>query len=315
MLNVFQPRNPGKTDMSVQSPESSPQILIVGCGYTGLRAARFWLQAGYSVAAITRSVARAAELQQQGLQTIVADLADNSPAPQLPACPIVVWSAGYDRSSGCTRRQLWIHGLEKLLRSLPDCPQPRRLILTSTTGVYGDAGGSTVDECTPPQPVQEGGVVCLEAERLLQAWCRQHDHTAVILRLAGIYGPHRLLRRLQDLRDQRPIPASPDEWLNLIHVDDIVTALDHCALSDNPPPVMNLAAAETATRQTYYQTLAELAGTPAPVFQPTAESSTRGSSGNRRVISTVRPARNLLFQYENCRSGLIQALAADAEHH
>jgi nucleoside-diphosphate-sugar epimerase len=301
--------------MSTPLPGAPPQILIVGCGYTGLRAARFWLQAGYSVAAITRSTARAAELQQQGLQTIVTDLAADSPVPQLPDCPIIVWSAGYDRSSGCTRRQLWIHGLEKLLRSLPDRGQPRRVLLTSTTGVYGDASGSTVDESTPPQPVQEGGIVCLEAEQLLQSWCQQHNHTAVILRLAGIYGPHRLLRRLQDLRDQRPIPASPDEWLNLIHVDDIVTALDHCAFSSNPPAVMNLAAAETATRRTYYQTLAELAGTPAPVFQPTAESSTRGSSGNRRVSSLVRPVRRLTFQYENCRSGLIQALAADAELH
>lgn len=299
--------------MSAQSPGPAPQILIVGCGYTGLRAARFWLQAGYSVAAITRSAARAAELQQQGLQTIVADLATDTPVPQLPAASLVVWSAGFDRSSGCTRRQLWINGLEKLLGNLPDCPLPRRLILTSTTGVYGDAGGSTVDEGTPPQPVQEGGIVCLEAEQLLQSWCRQHHHAAVILRLAGIYGPHRLLRRLQDLNEQRPIPACPDEWLNLIHVDDIVTALNHCAFSDDPPPVMNVAAAETATRQTYYQTLAELAGTPAPVFQPTADAATRGSSGNRRVISTVRPARNLKFQYENCRSGLLQALAADSE--
>lgn len=301
--------------MSIQPSAATPQILIVGCGYTGLRAARFWLHAGYSVAAITRSAARAAELQQQGLQTIVADLATDSENLQLPDCPIVVWSAGYDRSSGCTRRQLWINGLEKLLRSLPDNPQPRRLILTSTTGVYGDAGGSTVDECTPPQPVQEGGIVCLEAEHLLQAWCSQHRQTAVILRLAGIYGPHRLLRRLQDLREQRPIPACPDEWLNLIHVNDIVTALDHCAFSDNPPAVMNLAAAETATRQTYYQTLAELAGTPAPVFQPAADSSTRGSSGNRRVVSNVRLARGLTLQYENCRSGLLQALAAETEHH
>ncbi|MGV2337282.1 MAG UNVERIFIED_CONTAM: hypothetical protein LVR18_25395 [Planctomycetaceae bacterium] len=106
--------------------------------------------------------------------TIVADLATDTANLQLPDCPVVVWSAGYDRSSGCTRRQLWINGLEKLLRSLPDNPQPRRLILTSTTGVYGDACGSTVDECTPPQPVQEGGIVCLEAEHLLQAWCSQH---------------------------------------------------------------------------------------------------------------------------------------------
>jgi nucleoside-diphosphate-sugar epimerase len=301
--------------MSHTPHQQHPRILIAGCGYTGLRAARAWLRRGLTVTAITRSTTRAHTLQQHGLQTLVADLADNSTLPALPDAQIVVWSAGYDRNSSSSRRQLWIDGLRKLLHKLPDSPHPRRLILTSTTSVYGDAAGSSVDESTTPQPVQEGGLVCLEAEQLLNQYCLQSGNTPIILRLAGIYGPGRLLRRLQDLHEQRPIPADPDDWLNLIHVDDIVSTLLYIASCTSPPTLMNLAASETATRRTYYQTLAQLAGTPEPVFQPATENTGRGPSGNRRVTSVVRPLLDLTFHYENCRAGLQQALAADSESH
>ncbi|HCP11380.1 MAG TPA: hypothetical protein DIT89_03520, partial [Planctomycetaceae bacterium] len=136
--------------MSHTPHQQHPRILIAGCGYTGLRAARAWLSRGLTVTAITRSTTRAHTLQQHGLQTLVADLADNSTLPELPDAQIVVWSAGYDRNSSNSRRQLWIDGLTKLLHKLPDSPHPRRLILTSTTSVYGDAAGSSVDESTTP---------------------------------------------------------------------------------------------------------------------------------------------------------------------
>ena len=70
-----------------------------------------------------------------------------------------------------------------------------------------------------------------------------------------------------------------------------------------------------AARETLIPTLAQLAGTPAPVFQPASETTGRGPSGNRRVTSVVRPLLDLTFQYENCRAGLQQALAADSDSH
>ena len=60
--------------------------------------------------------------------------------------------------------------------------------------------------------------LCLEAENVLKA--SQFGPSAVILRLAGIYGPGRLLRRTKDLLAGNPIVAPKDNYLNLIHVDD-----------------------------------------------------------------------------------------------
>ena len=48
--------------------------LIIGCGYLGRRVAKHWLDAGQSVAAVTRSPDRAEELKQHGIQSLVADI-------------------------------------------------------------------------------------------------------------------------------------------------------------------------------------------------------------------------------------------------
>lgn len=284
-----------------------PSVLIAGCGYAGMRAAQFWQHAGARVTAITRSPSRAAEFAAAGLEPLVLEITDPEPWPTLPAAELVVWSVGYDRSAGHSREAVWLHGLQRFLNRLPPTPNPRRILLTSSTSVYGDSAGEDVDERTLPQPEQEGGRACLQAELILQEFAAHHGITAVILRLAGIYGPGRLLRRLDDLRAAIPIAADPDSWLNLVHVDDITTALDFCARHPQPPPLLNIAAAQTATRAAYYQTLAELAGVPAPVFAP-APPGHSGRAGNRRVVSVERPRLGLTFRHEDCRSGLTQAL-------
>jgi nucleoside-diphosphate-sugar epimerase len=282
-------------------------VLIAGCGYAGFRAARFWQQSGANVIAVTRSATRAAEFAAAGLQPLVLDITDPQPWPSLPDADLVVWSVGYDRHSGHTREAVWLHGLTRFLNRLPKPTNPRRILLTSSTSVYGDCGGGDVDEQTLPQPEQEGGQACLAAERLLQEFAAAEGSSAVILRLSGIYGPGRLLRRLDDLRAGVPIPAEPDSWLNLVHVDDITRSLDFCARHPQPPQILNVAAAVTATRREYYSTLAELAKVPRPAFAPPTSSGT-GRSGNRRVISIERPRLGLAFQYEDCRSGLLHSL-------
>lgn len=303
-----------RTLMTNSSQSAKPTVLIAGCGYTGLRAARIWQSRSLSVSAITRSEHKAAEFRREGLQPLVLDLASDKPWPVLPPADVVLWSVGYDRSSGSDRRAVWIHGLQRFLQALQPAVTPRRLILTSSTSVYGDCEGLEVDESTIPRPSQEGGQVCLEAEQLLKEFAAHSGDTFVILRLSGIYGPQRLLRRLEDLRGGIPIAANGDEWLNLVHVDDIVRTLDHVAFCPTPPALMNVVSAAGQTRQQYYETLAELARTPTPVFDSSAAvpATGRQRGGNRRVVSQIRQACGISFLYENCHAGLLQALDGSA---
>ncbi len=296
------------------APFPSRQILIAGCGYTGKRLADHWVAQQHRVAAITRSEQHAVQFRAAGIQPLLADLARAETLPYPGDPDVVVWAVGFDRSSADSRRAVWIDGLQRLLDALPRRQQPRRLLLTSSTSVYGDHEGRELDESVAPSPQSEAGQVCLEAEERLRQFAATNSDTAVILRLSGIYGPGRLLRRMEDLQQNRPSPADPEAWLNLVHVDDIVRLMHVLAFCDEPPALINVAGSRTPTRREYYSTLAELTGAPAPVFtMPAPAPSGRQPSGNRRITSYVRPELPLAFQFEDIRSGLAHCLQHSIE--
>lgn len=289
--------------------------LIVGCGYVGHRVARSWTAAGINTFACTRDAAKAERLSTEGIRPLIMDLSSPEHWPELPAVDVVLWSVGFDRSAGADRTKVWIDGLRELLSRVQFRTAHGRVIYTSSTGVYGDSGGDEVDEETVACPDSEGGKACLAAEQILRDFSARTGHAAAVLRLAGIYGPNRLLRRIADLQNGTPIAAPPEDWLNLIHVDDIVRVVDAVA---NLPisstfPLMNVVAANSVTRRTYYSTLAELASAPSPVFEPpsavgSARAQSGRGSGNRRVVSRVRSSLNVEFQFDDVKSGLQDAL-------
>lgn len=290
-------------------PESA---LIAGCGYVGGRVAATWHARGMRVTAITRQEAKAKELTSAGITPILFDLAKAAPMPELPDVDVVLWSVGFERTSGASRQAIWIDGLQRLLHALPPRTEPRRILYTSSTSVYGDGNGKEVDEHTLPIPTAEGGIACLAAERLLQEFATQSSACVSILRLAGIYGPNRLLRRVADLHASVPILSPPDEWLNLIHVDDAVTTIDAVSRMSVPPLRINVVASKSVTRREYYSALAKLVDAPPPTFSEPGSVSTsqpqRRSGGNRRVVSSVRESLQIPFKYDSVIDGLNAAV-------
>ncbi len=288
----------------VKIPESA---LIAGCGYVGGRVAATWQAHGLQVFAVTRSELKAQDLTNAGIAPILFDLAQTTPMPQLPDVDVVLWSVGFERTSGGSRQAIWIDGLQRLLNALPPRKAPRRILYTSSTSVYGEGHGQDVDENTVPNPTSEGGLACLAAEQLLQDVATQGSARVSILRLAGIYGPNRLLRRITEVHSNAPITSPPDEWLNLIYVDDAVTAIDCISRLESPPSLINIVASETVTRRQYYTTLAKLVDAPPPAFASAAPESTSPTprrGGNRRVISVVRKSLQIPFRYDSITDGL-----------
>lgn len=289
----------------VNKPDSA---IIAGCGYAGRRVAAAWQKRGMRVFAMTRSTSKSEELSAAGISPIVLDLAGTVPLPELPDADVVLWSVGFDRSSGTDRKALWINGLLRLLNALPSRAEPRRILYTSSTSIYGDGYGQDVDENTEPNPASEGGLACLEAEHLLRDYSIRSSACVSILRLAGIYGPNRLLRKIADLQHGVPIMSPPDEWLNLIHVDDAVTAIDCVSQLEWPPSLMNVVAGESSTRRQYYSQLAAIANAPPPVFADPPQSPNLRRSGNRRVISVVRESLPITYKYDSIVEGLRNAM-------
>ena len=196
--------------------------LIIGCGYLGRRVAKHWLAEGCSVYALTRSPERGAELRDAGLIPLLGDVTKPASLPEFPTVDILLYAVGLDRRSGQTQRDVYVGGLANVLPRIAGNVQ--RAIYISSTSVYGQNAGEWVDESSACQPESTNGQVCLEAERLFQ----QAIPSSNLLRLAGIYGPGRLIARMEALRAGIAPEGNPDAWLNLIHVDDAVSAVLAC---------------------------------------------------------------------------------------
>jgi len=259
------------------------------------------------VSVITRSASKAQNLRDDGVTPILLDLASSVALQRLPDVDVVLWSVGFDRASGISRQAIWIDGLQRLLDALPQRIEPRRILYTSSTSVYGDMHGQDVDENTQPNPTSDGGLACLAAEHLLQNYAQKCSAIVSILRLAGIYGPHRLLRRITDLQNGTPILSPPHEWLNLIHVADAAVAIDCISQLESPPSLINIVAKESSTRRQYYTELAALADAPPPTFAEPPDLPPQSRGGHRRVISVVRNSLPVAFKYDTIADGLRNA--------
>lgn len=280
------------------------RCLIAGCGYLGLRVAKSLLEQNFAVSALTRSERRADTLQTLGVNPIVANLGSPAADVQLPPADYVLWSVGFESGGSTSRTAVWLDGLRWLMRSL--AAAPKRFIYVSSTSVYGVSDGE-VDESVLPAPTTEGGKVCWQAERLLQSEFAntQSSTRAIVLRLAGIYGPDRLLRRVEQLREQAPVAGSGSAWLNLIHVEDAVRLITEIIATPNSvqiPTPINVVNSETLTRAEYYGRLADLAQTPPPVFD---EDLQRRRGGNKRVVTQHQPLTD--FRYNNVAEGIEHA--------
>ena len=283
--------------------------LIFGCGYLGKRVARAWLGEGDQVLAVTRSAARAEEFADWGVGPIVGDITADVDLRAADGVETVLFAVGFDRSSGQEIREVYAGGLQNVLDKLPTSVS--RFIYVSSTGVYGQADGEWVDENSPCEPLREGGRACLAAETLLQA--HEIGRHSVILRLAGIYGPGRL-PKWKDILAGTPIDSPPNGYLNLIHVDDAVSAILAAEELTSLPELIVVSDGQPVLRGDFYRELAKLSGAPVPQFAEPADAarSNRRGSADKRIDNTrMRERLAITLQYPSFREGLAAIVATE----
>ncbi len=279
-------------------------VLVVGCGYLGIRVARAALQRGANVFATTRCDTKANEFSQAGLQPLLLDWTNKRSLKSIPQVSRILVAVSYDSTSSLSRYESQVGGLRNLLSGTS---VDAKLCYISTTGVYHQTDGSWVDENSPAKPTRQGGRAHLDAEALLHRY--RPDSPWTILRLSGIYGPGRV-PRARDVIAGRPIRSAAEGYLNLIHVDDAVTAVlsswqRECerlyVVSDDKP----------IPRKEFYSEIALQCGAAKPTFlapDPSAPVAMRSASNKRIWNRSMKQDLVSKLRYPTYREGLADVL-------
>lgn len=98
--------------------------------------------------------------------------------------------------------------------------RPKKVVLISTTGVYGDCSGEWVDEQSKVNPQTDRARRRFDSETIWRDWGKSNQVPVVVLRVPGIYSFARLPR--QRLLNRTPV-VNPAEcgFTNRIHADDL----------------------------------------------------------------------------------------------
>lgn len=281
------------------APLSGKRLVIFGCGYIGSAVAEAAMAAGARVEALTRNPNKAAALRAAGLtKVVVADLASSDWHSQLEPSPDFVVNTV---SSGGPEnyRRAYVGGMQSILTWTSDASSPvGTMVYTSSTAVYPQGGGVTVDETADAPGATPNGAIIRESEELLENMPAHACTRWFILRLAGIYGPdrHHLLDHLRS--GATTLNGSGSHRLNLAHRDDIVAAILAClqAPSSVGREIFNVADRAPARRSEVVHWLAEQLGRPVPAFDGTSTVRRGGAPMPDRVIASGKIQRMLGWQ-------------------
>jgi nucleoside-diphosphate-sugar epimerase len=280
------------------------RALVIGCGYLGRRVAAIWRSEGIEVSALTRTPQNAAVLAEQGIEPIVGDVLLPETLRSLPETEIVLYAVGYDPRSAASKRDVYVHGLTNVLEARH--PRVRRFLYISSTSVYGQDAGEWVDETSETNPATVDGQIVLAAEETVRQACPKG--VATVLRFSGIYGPGRLLRRIESVRSSEPIAANPDGFLNLIHVDDGATIVTRLAEREALQPTYLITDDRPVRRREYYSFMASLVGGGEPVFQFDASGSVVTGMNKRCSNARFKAELGDILRFPTIESGLAHAV-------
>jgi nucleoside-diphosphate-sugar epimerase len=281
------------------------RVLIVGCGYVGLPLGVELLRQGHEVFGVRRSRDGEVELKSAGLQPIVADITQPAQLARIPG-PFdwVVNTVSSTRGGVEAYRAVYWQGTRNLIEWLAPTPL-KKYVQASSTSVYGQTDGSRVKEDSPTEPTSLTSQVLVETEKLLLEAARMRNFPAVILRVAGIYGPERGHLFLQYLRNEARLVGHGERVLNMVHRDDLVGAIIAALQHGRPGEIYNAVDDEPVTQRRFFTWLSETLGKWMPPSASETEEARRKRGWTNKRVSNRKLKMELgyRFKYPTFRDG------------
>ena len=297
------------------------RVLIVGCGYVGMPLGIELVRQGHDVFGLRRSALAEAEMKAAGITPLHADITQPETLARLPRD--FDWLVNCAASGGGGAedyRKVYLEGNRNLVAHFAGSSL-QKFVYTSSTSVYAQNDGSVVTEKSPAEPEADTAKVLVETEKLLLAAPGSpgrppRQFPAVVLRVAGIYGPDRGFAFKQFLRGEARIEGDGVRVLNMVHRDDLIGVIIAALERGQPGEIYNAADNEPVSQRDFYGWLAAALNRPSPpkIAADAAAWRKRGVTNKRVSNAKLRSELNYQFQFPDFRTGYaaeLRRLAAD----
>ena len=240
---------------------SKNTIGIAGLGWLGLPLANYLDMAGYKVKGSVTSLKKAKTLQQNGIDAYAMQLNETevsgSPKALLKGvdCLVIAIPPGLRRNSGVNHVLKMSHFLSEVISA-----KIKKVVLVSSTSVYGDAQGEVTDKDAPHgQTATAMQLIAVE-----QLFCNAPELETTIVRFGGLIGGNRqpvryLAGRKELLGGQAPV--------NLIERGDCIRIISEIIKQDAFGHIFNAVHPQHPKKQDYYRSKAKELDLEAPQFR------------------------------------------------
>ncbi|MFM2319161.1 MAG: hypothetical protein RLZZ215_1782 [Pseudomonadota bacterium] len=260
------------------------RLWIMGCGDIGRRVARLYQNQGVQATGWVRSAASLSLGDKQGLAMRLGDMDQGCffPRNAFEAAEVFWLMPPPTRGEIDSRLRRFLYAVQQA---------PKRIVLISTTGVYGDCAGRWIDESEPLKPQVERAKRRADAELALQDWGERYNKDWVILRVPGIYAAERLpLERLQ--RGEPVLLAAEAPWTNRIHADDLAQICMRAMQIAPKHSIYNACDGQPLSMTEYFNQVADATGLARPPQLSLAEASSVVSAGMLSYLQESRRIKN-----------------------
>lgn len=240
------------------------RVLIIGCGYVGTPVGTRLAREGHEVFGMRRDGDSAETLRDHGIQPLVGDITNPEIGWALP--DPIDWVINTVSSSGGgpeVYREVYLGGSRHILEWLRG-QNVKRYIYTGSTSVYAQSNGSWVTESSPTLPLTETGRILVETEQLAMHYAAEYHIPITLLRVAGIYGPGRGHLFLKYLEDRATLTGDGSNWINMIHLNDLVNIICNLLKLKNPSGLYNVCDDQPVRQVDFFRFLSETLNRPMP---------------------------------------------------
>ncbi len=234
-------------------------VFITGAtGYIGFSVAQAFRRAGHQVWGLTRSTVKAAVLAQQEIRPVIGRLQQpDSYAAVAEQCTVLIHcAADYQNDWAASDRQT----IETLLAASQRGFQPKTLVYTSGSWIYGDTRGRMVDETIAPVQF----VIGAHRPDIEQLVLHATDIRGLIIRPAMVYGERGGMTGAwfaEAARDNAlNIPGTGRNHMSMVHVEDLAQGYVRAVESKAKGEIFNFADQSHSTLRDLATAAARAAG-------------------------------------------------------